>query len=141
MAGLTLGTGALIGFERFDRRVLAHLRNAQLQGQELTVPTPVVAEAWRGGARSARIARLLAACVVEPLFEDLARVAGEAIAAVKRASVVDAIVMGSAASRRDRVLTSDFDDLERLRAYFPEVRLLRVQRERAKQRPVGSGVV
>jgi len=124
MAGLTLDTGALIGFERCDRRLLVHLKNAQMQGQELTVPTPVVAEAWRGGARSARIARLLDVCVIEPLFEDLARRAGEAIASVAGSGVVDAIVMASAARRGDRVLTSDFQDLDRLRAHFPGVRLL-----------------
>ena len=126
MAGLTLDTGALIGFERSDRRVLIHLKNAELQGRELTVPTPVIAEAWRGGARSARIARLLGACTGEPLFEDLARVAGEAVAAVAGSGVIDAIVMASAARRGDRVLTSDFDDLDRLRARFPTVRLLTV---------------
>ncbi|HXK17422.1 MAG TPA: hypothetical protein VNG33_06460, partial [Polyangiaceae bacterium] len=81
-------------------------------------------EAWRGGPRSARITALLDACIIEPLFPQLARVAGEAIAAVKGATVVDAVVMASAASRGDRVLTSDFDDLDRLRSYFPEVRLL-----------------
>jgi hypothetical protein len=62
--------------------------------------------------------------VIEPLLPALARVAGEAIAAVKGATVVDAVVMASAASRGDRVLTSDFDDLDRLRSYFPEARLL-----------------
>jgi hypothetical protein len=46
------------------------------------------------------------------------------VAAVKGATVVDAVVMASAASRGDRVLTSDFDDLDRLRSYFPTVRLL-----------------
>ena len=126
MAGLTLDAGALIGFERADRRVLIHFKNAELQGQQLTVPTPVIAEAWRGGARSARIARLLEAAVVEPLFEELARTAGEAVGAVKGAGAIDAIVMASAASRGDRVLTSDFDDLDRLRSYFPGVRLLQV---------------
>ena len=126
MAGLTLDTGALIGFERSDRRLLLHLKTAQMRGQELTVPTPVVAEAWRGGARSARIARLLDVCVIEPLFEDLARLAGEAIASISRASVIDAIVMASAARRGDRVLTADFNDLDRLRAHFPTVRLLTV---------------
>lgn len=126
MAGLTLDTGALIGFERSDRRVLIHFKNAELQGQQLTVPTPVIAEAWRGGARSARIARLLEASVVEPLFEELARTAGEAVGALKGAGVIDALVMASAARRGDRVLTSDFDDLERLRSYFPGVRVLQV---------------
>ena len=65
------------------------------------------------------------ACIIEPLLSELARVAGDAIAAVKGATVVDAVVMASAASRGDRVLTSDFDDLDRLRSYFPTVRLLR----------------
>jgi predicted nucleic acid-binding protein len=124
MAGLTLDTGALIGFERKDRRTLIHLKLAQQLGCELTVPTAVIVEAWRGGPRSARIASLLEACVIEPLLPDLARVAGEAIAAVKGATVVDAVVMASAARRGDRVLTSDVDDLDRLRAFFPSVRLL-----------------
>jgi hypothetical protein len=125
MAGLTLDTGALIGFERQDRRVLMHLKTAQGLGQELTVPTAVLVEAWRGGVRSARIAKMLKACVVEPLFGELARRAGEAIGAVEGATVVDAVVMASAAQRGDRVLTSDVDDLDRLRSFFPTVRLLR----------------
>jgi hypothetical protein len=124
MAGLTLDSGALIGFERRDRRTLTHIKLAQRLGYELTVPTPVIVEVWRGGSRSARIASLLEACIIEPLLPDLARVAGEAIAAVKGATVVDAVVMASAARRGDRVLTSDFDDLDRMRPYFPTVRLL-----------------
>ncbi|HEX9296067.1 MAG TPA: PIN domain-containing protein [Polyangiaceae bacterium] len=126
MAGVTLDSGALIGFERADRRVVAHLKEIALRGGELTVPTAVVAEVWRGGARSARVTVLLRACVVEPLIEDLARVAGEAIAAVKGAGVVDAVVMSSAARRGDRVMTTDLDDLSRLGAYFPQVRLIAV---------------
>jgi predicted nucleic acid-binding protein len=124
MAGLTLDSGALIAYERFDRRVILHLKEAARRGEELTVPAVVVTEVWRGGPRSARTAALLHACIVEPLFEDLARIAGEAIAAVKGSGVVDAIVMASAARRGDRVLTSDFDDLDRLRAHFPSIRLL-----------------
>lgn len=125
MAGLTLDSGALIGFERQDRRTLTHLKLAQELGHELTVPTAVIVEAWRGGPRSARVASLLEACIVEPLLLSLTQIAGEAIAAVKGATVVDAVVMASAASRGDRVLTSDFDDLDRLRSYFPGVRLLK----------------
>ena len=126
MAGITLDTGALIGFERAARRTMTQLKLAEQFGYELTVPTPVIVEAWRGGKRSARVAALLEACVIEPLFPDLARIAGEAIAAVKGATVVDAVVMASAARRGDRVLTADFADLDRLRAYFPSVRLLQV---------------
>lgn len=76
-AGLTLDSGALIVFERSDRRVIAHLKEAAQRGAELTVPTVVTAEVWRGGSRSARVARLLRACSIEALSEALAREAGE----------------------------------------------------------------
>ena len=126
MAGLTLDTGALIAFERSDRRIMVQLKEAAQRGDELTVPTVVVAEAWRSGSRSARVSSLLEACAIEPLFEDLARVAGEALAAIKGSTAIHAIVMASAAGRGDRVITSDFDDLDRLRGYFPSVRLSRI---------------
>lgn len=126
MAGLTLDSGALIAFERVDRRVMLHLREAELRGLELTIPTAVIVEVWRGGARSARVASLLSAAVVEPLSEEVARRAGEALATAKGASVVDAVVMSSAAQRNDRVLTADLDDLRRLHRHFPGVRLVRL---------------
>jgi predicted nucleic acid-binding protein len=124
--GLTLDSGALIAFERSDRRVIAHLKEALQRGLEVTIPTIVVAEVWRGGPRAARLAVLLPACVVEPLHEPLARLAGEAMGAIAESTVVDAIVMASAALRGDRVLTTDYGDLSRLSARFPSVRLLRV---------------
>ena len=75
--------------------------------------------------RRARIdAELLELVNVEPLTERLARVAGIALAAVRGATSIDAVVMASAASRGDVVLTSDPVDLERLRGYFPGVRVL-----------------
>lgn len=126
MAGVTLDSGALIAFERGDRRVLIHLKELQLRDADLTVPSVVLAEVWRGGRRSARVAALLGACRIDPLHEDQARRAGEALAAVEEAAVIDAIVMASAARRGDHVLTSDVDDLNRLRAQFPGVRVVRV---------------
>jgi hypothetical protein len=63
---------------------------------------------------------------VEPLTSELAKRAGEALAAVPNATLVDAIVMASAASRGDLVYSSDTEDLERLRRCFPSVRVLRV---------------
>jgi predicted nucleic acid-binding protein len=126
MAGLTLDSGALIAFERNERRILIHLKEANLRGTELTVPAVVVAEVWRGGARSARLVALFEACTVEMLDETLARIAGEAIGKVKGAGVADAIVMASAAQRGDFVLTSDPGDLLRLRSYFPSVKIVAV---------------
>ena len=52
--------------------------------------------------------------------------AGEAMARVKGSTLADSIVMASAARSGGVVLTSDFDDLERLRAHFPIVRVLEV---------------
>ena len=125
MAGLTLDSGALIAFERQDRTVIVHLKEALQRGADVTVPTVVVAEAWRGGPRAARVASLLATCRVEPLGDALARRAGETLARVS-SGAIDAVVMASAAGRGDLVLTSDFDDLSALRACFPTVRLARI---------------
>jgi predicted nucleic acid-binding protein len=126
MEGLTLDSGALIAFERQDRRVMAHLKEALQRGVEVTIPAIVVAEVWRGGPRAARLAALLSASVIEPLHEPLARVAGAAMGAIKNSAVVDAVVMASASLRGDRVLTTDYDDLSRLGGHFRTVRILRL---------------
>jgi predicted nucleic acid-binding protein len=120
MAGLTLDSGALIAYERREVRVRALLQEVQRRGLDVTVPTVVLAETWRGGVRSARVAQLLQACIVEPLDETLARAAGEALAKVK-GGVIDALVMASAATRGDRVLTGDPQDLRMFCAVFPAV--------------------
>lgn len=89
----------------------------------MTVPAPVVVEWWR--RRSDVVDDILAAVDVEPLDAQLACIAGEALAAVPRATAIDAAVMASAARRGDLVYTADYDDLDRLRAFFPTVRVLR----------------
>ena len=85
------------------------------------MPADVVAEWWRG--RSDIREHILASVRVEPLTLGLARLAGESMAQVKGATSVDAIVMASAAQRGDVVYTSDLADLDRLRAFFPSVRV------------------
>jgi predicted nucleic acid-binding protein len=120
-----LDTGALIGLERGARRIIKVVKTVSARGGTITVPTVVAAEWWRGQRGPA--ARLLWAFDVEPLSLQLARIAGEALAAIGSGpSVVDAVVMASAAQRGDIVLTSDVADLSRLSAVFPEVRLLGV---------------
>ena len=125
MSGLTLDTGALVAIERRDRRVRHLIDLIQQRGERVTVPAPVVTEWWRG--QRGPVARLLDAFDIEPLDGDLARTAGEALAKVSAGpSAVDAMVMASAASRGDQVLTGDVGDLEKLRAVFPAVRVLGV---------------
>jgi predicted nucleic acid-binding protein len=99
---------------------------AAVHGDEpIAVPTVVVAEWWRGRP-SKRMAQLLTSVELEPLDARLARLAGEALAAVRGATTVDAIVMASAAQRGGVVFTSDVEDLERLAGYFRGVRVLHV---------------
>jgi predicted nucleic acid-binding protein len=124
MIGLTFDTGALIALERRRPRMRAVLERALATDQPITVPADVVGEWWRG--RTDLREAILAAVDVEPLTTVLARIAGEALAAVPAATLVDAVVMASAASRGDIVYSSDIEDLERLRRRFPAVRVLAV---------------
>lgn len=124
MTGLTFDTGALIALERRRPRMRAVLERALAIDQPITVPADVVAEWWRG--RTDLREAILASVDIEPLATGLAKIAGEALAAVQEATLVDAIVMASAAARGDIVYSSDVDDLERLRHHFPGVRILGV---------------
>ena len=97
---------------------------ARRREDTIVVSQVVLAEWWRG--RSDWREKILAMLVVEPLTDARAKLAGEAVARVAGATTIDAVVMASAASRGDTVFTSDQDDLERLRAFFPGVRVLSV---------------
>jgi predicted nucleic acid-binding protein len=120
--GITLDTGALVAIERRTQRGTRLLELAKERLAVLAAPVPVVAEWWRG--RTDVRDRMLDVVNVEPLSLPVAKAAGEALAAVRKATVIDAIVMAFAASRGDVVFTGDPDDLERLRAFFPAVRVL-----------------
>ena len=120
----TLDTGALIGFERRSQRALGFWRTALAHGIPLLAPTVAIAEWWRG--RSDAREAILGTLAIEPLDEPLARMAGEAMARVRNSTLADAIVMASAARSGGVVLTGDFEDLERLRSQFPNVRVLEV---------------
>ena len=122
--GLTFDTGALIALERRTQRIWNIYRTAMHDAIPITVPVAVVIEWWRGRADVRE--RILGGVRVEPLHLALAQAAGEALASVKSASPVDAVVMASAALRGDIVYTSDVVDLERLRRHFPTVRVLAV---------------
>ena len=115
-------TGALIAVERRDLRmskVVMYLRESK---RSILVPTPVLGEWWKG--RSDWREKILASVIVEPLDALLAKIAGEATTKVKGATLVDAVVMASAARAGGVVYTSDFDDLTRLQTVFPAVRVL-----------------
>lgn len=121
---LTLDTGALIALERRKQRMTDVFVRARAGRVPIMVPSVVIAEWWRG--RTDVRLRILGGVLVEPLDDALARAAGEALAEVDGATMADTVVMASAARRGGIVYTSDVDDLERLRVFFPSVRVLGV---------------
>ena len=120
---LTFDTGMLIALERKRQRAWHVYREARNGKVPITVPAVVIAEWWRG--RTDGREHIKSGLEIEWLSGALAEIAGNALATLE-ATVVDAIVMASAASRGDVVYTSDYDDLSDLSALFPGVRVLSV---------------
>jgi predicted nucleic acid-binding protein len=116
VSGAVLDTGALIAFERNDRRVVAIVARAVQHGDALVVPAGVVAQTWRDGRRQVRLGRLLSApvCEVVVLDDATARAVGQLCGVSGTTDVVDASVAAAARQRRLRVITSDPEDLRRL---------------------------
>ena len=123
MPGLTLDSGALIGFERNDRTIVALLARSRALGYSLAVPAGVVGQVWRDGRRQARLARLLGAeeVVIEPLVDERARQAGQLCGLTGTHDVIDASVVLCARARGHRIVTADPDDLRRLDPSVPIV--------------------
>lgn len=116
MAGLTLDAGALIAFERNDRRVVALIARSLEHGHSVAVPAGVVGQVWRDGRRQARLARLLGshAVDVETMDDQRARQAGQLCGVRGVSDVIDASVVLCARARGHRIATSDPGDLQRL---------------------------
>jgi hypothetical protein len=113
-----------MALERRRQRMKEVFERALAKEQPITVPADVVGEWWRGHTE---FRHAILQCVdVEPLTLAMAKLAGEALAEVSGATLVDAIVMASAASRGDIVYSSDIADLERFRHVFPGVEILQV---------------
>lgn len=112
--GVTYDTGALVAADRGERRAWARHRALLALREVPTTPAPVVAQAWRGGARQALLARLLVGCDVEALDDDKARSVGSLAARAATTDIVDATVVEGALRRHDTVISSDPDDLHRI---------------------------
>jgi hypothetical protein len=110
---LVLDAGALIGIERDDRRVAGLIELGRRAGASLITVAPVVGQAWRGGARQARLARALPMIDVRPTDLDDAKSAGTLLAESGRHDVVDALLIDCVLPG-DQVLTSDSEDLSLL---------------------------
>lgn len=105
-----LDAGAFLAVERGDREVAALLARERRAGRVPATHGGVVGQVWRGEARQAPLARLLAGVDVAALDEGLGRRAGALLARAGRSDVVDAAVVLLAADG-DEILTSDAEDL------------------------------
>ena len=107
MSGVTYDTGALIAGDRNDRAMWALHAGFLAEEVVVTVPSPVVAEAWRGGSRQANLSRLLAACEIEELSYVQSRSVGVLAGKAGHDDIVDVTVVEGALRRRDAVVTSN----------------------------------
>jgi predicted nucleic acid-binding protein len=111
---VVLDAGALIAFERAERRMAALFEEVIEEGEEILVPASVLAQVWRGGPRSARIARLMAGTISDALDEIRAKEVGERLGNRHKADIADAHVVCCAIERDAELLTTDRDDIEAL---------------------------
>jgi hypothetical protein len=116
VTGVTYDSGALIAAERTERRIWARHRALLLRRIVPTIPAPVIAQCWRGTARQAQLARLLAGCGIESLDDTKARATGILAGRARTADVVDATVVEGALRRGDLIISSDEDDLAAIAA-------------------------
>ena len=105
--GVTYDTGALIAADRNDRAVWALHAGFLAEEVTPTVPSPVIAEAWRGGGRQANLSRFLALCDIEDLTFDRAKAVGVLADRAGHDDIVDVAVVEGAIRRHDAVITSD----------------------------------
>ena len=112
--GVTYDTGARIAGDLNSRRMWALHVGLLAEGVTPTVPSPVLAEAWRGGSRQANLARMMAMCVVEHLSEEQAKRVGVLAGKSGHGDVVDVCVVEGALRRSDAVITSNPTHMRRV---------------------------
>ena len=116
----------MIGAERGSKLVSALLEEAEECGDEVVIPASVLAQAWRGGPRAARLAKLVNASEIDVLSESRAREVGGRLGSRGKRDVVDAHVVCCAVEREAAILTSDPDDAEALVEPGEDIELIRV---------------
>ena len=108
---IILDAGALLAVERGDDYIVAVIRRELAQRRPPRSHGGVIGQVWRGGgARQARLARVLPGIAIVPLDDALGRRAGALLARARKSDVVDAALV-LLAEDGDRIFTSDPDDL------------------------------
>jgi hypothetical protein len=121
---LVFDAGALIGLERGSEMMVALAEYAEKRGDGAVIPASVLGQAWRGGPKAARLAKLLEVAEVDSLDEGRAKEIGMRLGARGRRDVVDAHVVCCAIEREAVIVTSDPGDMEALTGPDEVVRLM-----------------
>ena len=113
---VVLDSGALIAFEKNERKVRTLIELALAHGTSLWTAGGVVAQVWRDGSRQARLARLLGSGLVQiqPLDREEAQATGVLCGETGTRDIVDASVVLLARKYAATIVTSDPDDLRRI---------------------------
>ena len=116
---LVLDAQGIVRLAEADKSMIARVRKADGSGGEIVTAASTLAEVLRGGARDARIHRILRRVTVVDIDKNLGRKAGELLGATGMSGhscTVDALLAAVALTQRRPVilLTSDPDDLARL---------------------------
>ena len=113
--GITYDAGALIAAERRNPGMMTIHKSAMDNDITPVAPAGALAQVWEGGSgRQASLAQILKKRRVEPLDESLAKEVGAARVRTASNDVVDISVVVSAASRGDRIVTSDKSDIPKI---------------------------
>jgi hypothetical protein len=110
---LVFDAGALIALERNDRALWTALKLAALAGDDVVVPSTVLAQVWRNRPSQALLAKALPHCAIAS-FDRLARQVGELCARAGTHDICDAHVALVATGAESFLYTSDPKDLSRL---------------------------
>jgi predicted nucleic acid-binding protein len=111
-----LDAGGILALASGDDLARDALVRARREGYGVVIPAPVVAQVHRGGRDRARIDRVLNAVdEIVATTEEIARRAGELIAAAGTEDAIDAIVVAEALGSVPAVIvTGDRPDMRRL---------------------------
>jgi len=125
-----LDAGALRALEGHHLGLVVALRAAQRLNLAIRIPAAALAQVWRGGPRSAPLARLLKQpATVVSIDERAARQIGEFIAHLRLAEadkvdIVDAHVALTTRASKSLVFTSDPNDMARYGVAPAQIRKL-----------------
>ena len=115
---MILDAGVLIAVDRGERAAQAFLSASAEAGAALRTTAPVVAQAWRDGARQARLSKLLDALEIHGFAPAEAKVVGALLLRSGASDVADAHIVGVAVRLEDSIITADASDFRALTTHL-----------------------